>query len=236
MIFHMEMQVYVNQYGHLCDRDSFYSNVYTSYETAYEKGIQELNRRIIKLKEADANYNDETVDTFIKEMICYKFLIHELIILEEQEKQQQINKMFELSFKTKVEITKETNLYELCRNHSISIDYEFDYLGNLIDRTEWPIGNRRMPSDYDENAGVRFAVGDVVRAENKPYGKEYCIVTRVPGRLRDFSNIFNWENIYALDFVIIQDGKILRTYDTFYEHQIEKVEDEAVCRQVKKLR
>ncbi|CRZ35087.1 hypothetical protein DFR55_12917 [Herbinix hemicellulosilytica] len=238
MIFHLEMQVYVNKYGDLCDRDSFYSDVYTSYEIAYEKGIQELNRRIIELKEADAHYYDETVDTFIKEMINYKFVIHELIILEEQE--ELINKMMKLCFKTKVEVSKDTNLYELCRKHSSSIDYKFDYLGNIIERVEFRgMGYFRMPSDYEEDAGIRFTVGDVVRVvkELSCYQDDvkYFVVADVPGRLRDAENIFMWENVYALDFVIIEEGKILKTYDTFFEHQIEKVEDETICRQLKKL-
>lgn len=161
MIFHLEMQVYVNQYGDLCDRDSFYSDVYTSYETAYEKGIQELNRRIIELKKSDATYTDETIDTFIEERIYYKLLIHELIIMEESDKL--LDKMIKKCFKTQVEVSKDTNLYELCRKHSSSIDYVFDYLGNIIERVEFRgMGYFRMPSDYEEDAGIRFAVGDVV--------------------------------------------------------------------------
>jgi len=167
-------------------------------------------------------------------MIYYKFVIHELIVMEEFDKQ--FDKMIRMCFKTKVEFSKDTNLYELCRNYSISIDYEFDYQGNIIDRVEFRgMGYLRMPSDYEEDAGVRFAVGDVVKVENNPYGEEYCIVTYVPGRLRDAKNIFMWENVYVLDFAFIEEGKILKMEETFFEKDIEKVEDETICRQVKKL-
>lgn len=234
MIYHVEIQVYISKHGNLCEKNSFYSDVYFSYENAFEEGNKELNRRIIELKNTDTNYNDETVDMFIKEMIYYKFVIHELIVMEEFDKQ--FDKMIKMCFKTKVEISKDTNLYELCRNHSSSIDYEFDYQGNIIDRVEFRgMGYFRMPSDYEEDAGVRFAVGDVVRVKKNPCGEKYCVVADVPGRLRDAKNVFSWENVYVLDFVIIEKGKILRTYDTFFEHQIEKVEDETICRQVKKL-
>lgn len=234
MIFHLEIQVYVNRYGNLCDRDSFYSNVYTSYQTAYEEGIQELNRRIIELKEADAHYYDETVHTFIKEMIHYKFVIHEIIIMEEQE--QQIKEMIKLCFKTNVNISEDTDLYELCRTHSSSIDYEFDYQGNITFRVEYRgMGYLRMPSDYEEDAGARFAVGDIVSVRNNPYGEKYCIVTSVPGRLRDAENVFRWENIYALEFAYVEEGRLLKSYDTFFEKDIDIVEDETICIQVKKL-
>lgn len=228
------MRVYVNRYGNLCDIDSFYSNVYTNYENAFEEGIQELNDRIIKLKNADANYFDEKTETFIKEMIYYKFVIHERIVMDEFDKL--ISKMIKMSFKTKVEVTKDTDMYELCRNHSSSIDYEFDYKGNLIERWEYRgAGYLRMPSDYEEDAGVRFAVGDVVRVENNPFGENYCVVMSVPGRLRDAKNVFRWENIYSLEFAFIEDGKILKMDEIFFEHHIEKVEDESICNQVKKL-
>jgi len=54
---------------------------------------------------------------------------------------------------------------------------------------------------------VRFAVGDIVSVKNNPYGEKYCIVTSVPGRLRDAENIFRWENIYALEFVYVEKGR-----------------------------
>lgn len=62
---------------------------------------------------------------------------------------------------------------------------------------------------------------------------KYFVVADVPGRLRDAKYIFNWENINALDFVIIEDGKTFKTYDTYFENQFEKVGDETICRQVK---
>ncbi len=97
------------------------------------------------------------------------------------------------------------------------------------------MGYFRMPSDYEEDAGVRFALGDVVRVKNNPYGEEYCIVAFVPGKLRDAENVFSWENVYVLDFVFIEEGKILKLEETFFEKDIEKVEDETICRQVKKI-
>lgn len=233
MIYHVELQVYVNQYGDLCEKDSFYSNVYTSYKTAYERGLQELNRRIKKLKAADPDYRDKVIDLFVKERLCYNFSIHELIILDEEE--EDTAKIVHY-FDNNVQISDDTDLYELCRNQSSQIDYEFDYLGNIIYRVEIRgMGYLRMPSDYEENAGVRFAVGDVVSVENNSYGEKYCLVTNVPGRLRNAENVFNWENVYELEFAFIEEGKILKMAETFFEKDIEKVEDKTISQQVKKL-
>lgn len=240
MIYHLEIQVYINRYGDLCESNSFYSNVYLHYEQALQAGIEEVNERIKKLQDKDIYYQNDEMAAFVKEEIYCDFVIHELIIMEDIDQFERRN--VQHCYKTKVMVSEETDLYQLCRDHSISIDYIFDYQGNLIERHEMrPEGLRylRMPNDYQENAGSLLSVGDVVLVRKKKQyvsdTVDYYIVASVPGSLRTAENIFSWENIYALDFVYIEDGKLWKEYDTFHESQIEKVEDDSISRQVRKL-
>lgn len=240
MIYHLEIQVCINRYGDLCESNSFFSNVFLGYEQALQAGIQEINERLKKLQDKDIDYQIDEMATFIKEQIYCDFVIHELIIMEDVDQFER--KIRQRCYKTKVMVPEETDLYQLCRDHSLSIDYVFDYQGNLIERYEMRLEGLqylRMPNDYQENAGRLFAVGDVVRVVKKQrYGfatDNYYVVASVPGSLRTADNIFSWENIYALDFVYIEEGKLWNEYDTFHESMIEKVEDELICQQVRKL-
>ncbi|MBC3805710.1 hypothetical protein GH808_14995 [Acetobacterium fimetarium] len=236
----MVKNIYVNRYGDLCERNSFYSNVYLHYEQAFQVGIEEVNERIKKLQDKDIDYQNDEMATFIRKQIYYHFVIHELIIMEAIDQFER--KIVQQCYKTKVMVSEETDLYQLCRDHSLSIDYIFDDQGNLIERHEMRLEGLqylRMPNDYQENARRLFSVGDVVRVKEKQrYGfatDNHYVVASVPGLLRDAENIFSWENIYALDFVYIEDGKLWNEYDTFHESQIEKVEDDLICQQVRRL-
>ncbi|WP_296561272.1 hypothetical protein [uncultured Acetobacterium sp.] len=240
MIYHLEIQVCINRYGDLCERNSFYSNVFLGYEQALQAGIEEVNERLKKIQDKQIDYRNDEMATFFEEQVYCDFVIHELIIMEDVDQFER--KIRQQCYKTKILVSEETDLYQLCRDHSLSIDYELDDQGNLIERHEMRLqGLRylRMPNDYQENAGRLFSIGDVVRVSKKQrFGSDevnYYLVASVPGSLRTADNIFSWENIYELDFVYLEDGKLWIEYDTFHESQIERVEDELICQQVRKL-
>ena len=240
MIYHLEIQVCINRYGDLCERNSFYSNVFLGYEQALQAGIEEVNERLKKIQDKQIDYRNDEMATFFEEQVYCDFVIHELIIMEDVDQFER--KIRQQCYKTKILVSEETDLYQLCRDHSLSIDYVFDYQGNLIERYEMRLEGLqylRMPNDYQENAGSLFSVGDIVGVVKKQrcgFGTDnYYVVVSVPGSLRTADNIFRWENIYVCDFVYIGEGKIWNEYDTFHESQIEKVEDELICQQVRKL-
>lgn len=71
MIYHLEIQVYADRYGDLCERGSFYSNVYLHYEQALQAGIEEVNARLKKLQDKDIDYqNDERRPLLKKKFIA----------------------------------------------------------------------------------------------------------------------------------------------------------------------
>lgn len=122
--------------------------------------------------------------------------------------------------KSSVQITPDMDLYQLCSQQSECIEYEFDYNGTLMGRIEWRgLGDWRMPSDYEEVAGVKFAVGQVVRLKSNPE-KLYLVAVNA-GRLCDSKNVFTRGNEYVLYSLEQSTQFPLPNIDDIFESNIE---------------
>ena len=184
-----------------CNPSSFFCEVYDRMELAVQAGKEELTRQIERLKEEFTADQDKSYDVFVKENVSYSFTVKEqypqsmLFYLHDKTYNSWLRQL--IGEKSPVQITQDTDLYELCSQQSERIEYEFDYTGTLIGRIEYRgLGYWRMPSDYEEDAGIKFKIGQVVRKKKEP--EVLCLVVSNRGRLRDAKNVFTWENFYEL--------------------------------------
>lgn len=194
-----------------CDPSSFFCEVYDRLELAVQAGKEELTRQIERLKEEFTADQNKSYDIFVRDRVNYLFIVKEQYLQhilwqncrDDKESQNWIKACQNwarqlICSKSPIPITPETDLYQLCSQQSEYIEYRFDYTGVLISRLESRGGGGyyRMPSDYEEDAGVKFAVGQVVHVKNEP--EKLYLVAANAGRLRDAKNVFTWENDYVL--------------------------------------
>ncbi len=205
-IYTVSLYAYNQHMWERCNPSSFFCIVYNRMELAVQAGKEELTRQIERLKEEFTADQDESYDVFVKEKVRYSFTVKEqypksmLFYFDDREYRDWLNQL--IGAQSPVQITQNTDLYELCSQQSECIEYEFDYTGALIGRIEWRgLGYWRMPSDYEEDAGIKFKVGQVVQQKKEP--EELYLVASNRGRLRDAKNVFTWENfceLYPLEF------------------------------------
>jgi len=200
-IYTVSLYAYNQHMWERCDPASFFYEVYDRMELAVQAGKEELTRQIERLKEEFTADQDKSYDVFVKENVSYSFTVKEqypqsmLFYLHDKTYNSWLRQL--IGEKSPVQITQDTDLYELCSQQSERIEYEFDYTGTLIGRIEYRgLGYWRMPSDYEEDAGIKFKIGQVVRKKKEP--EVLCLVVSNRGRLRDAKNVFTWENFYEL--------------------------------------
>lgn len=217
-----------------CDPSSFFCEVYDRMELAVQAGKEELTRQIERLKEEFTADQNKAFDVFVRDKVNYLFTVKEQYpqhVLwansrDDKEAQDWIKECQNwatqlICSNNHVQITPETNLYQLCSQQSEYIEYRFDYTGALISRLESRGGGGyyRMPSDYEEGAGVKFAAGQVVHLKSEP--KKLYLVAANAGSLRDAKNVFTWENEYLL-YPFEQIGcYCIPDYDHFHESELE---------------
>ncbi|MCY1714871.1 hypothetical protein [Caproiciproducens galactitolivorans] len=217
-----------------CDPSSFFCEVYDRMELAVQAGKEELTRQIERLKEEFTADQNKSFDVFVKDKVNYLFMVKEQYpkhILwansrDDKESQDWIKECQNwarqlICSNNPVPITPETNLYQLCSQQSEYIEYRLDYTGALISRLELRGGGGyyRMPSDYEEDAGVKFAAGQVVCLRSEP--KKLYLVGANAGRLRDARNVFTWENEYLLYPFEQIECDCIPDYDHIHESELE---------------
>lgn len=217
-----------------CNPSSFFCEVYDRMELAVQAGKEELTRQIERLKEEFTADQNKSFDVFVRDKVNYLFMVKEQYpkhVLfsnpsDDKESRDRIKECVDwarqLNFpQSPVPITPETDLYQLCSQQSEYIEYRFDYTGALISRLESRGGGGyyRLPSDYEEDAGVKFAAGQVVRLKSDP--EKLYLVAANAGRLRDAKNVFTWENEYLLYPFEQIECDCIPDYDHFHESEIE---------------
>lgn len=217
-----------------CDPAAFFCEVYDRMELAVQAGKEELTRQIERLKEEFTADQDKSYDIFVRDRVNYLFMVKEQYskhILwansrDDKESQDWIKEyqnwaMQLICSKSPVPITPGTDLYQLCSQQSEYIEYRFDYTGVLISRLESRGGGGyyRMPSDYEEDAGVKFAVGQVVHLKSEP--EKLYLVAANAGRLHDAKNIFTWENEYLLYPFEQIECDCIPDYDHIHESELQ---------------
>lgn len=216
------------------DPASFFCEVYDRMELAVQAGKEELTRQIDRLKEEFTVDQNKSFDIFVRDKVNYLFMVKEQYpkhVLfsnpsDDQETQNWIKKCQDwgrqLVFpQSHVSIPPETDLYQLCSQQSEYIEHEFDYTGILIRRFECRggAGFYRMPSDYEEDAGVKFVVGQIVHLKRDP--EKLYLVASNAGCIRDSKNVFTWENYYILFPFEQIECDCIPNYDHFHEGEIE---------------
>lgn len=233
-IYTVFLWAYNNCMWERCDPASFFCEVYYWMELAVQAGKEELTRQIERLKEEFTADQDKSYEVFVRDKVNYLFMVKEQYpkrVLfsnsnDDKEFRDRINECVDwarqLIFpQNPVQITQDTDLYELCSQQSEYIEYQFDYTGTLIRRFECRGGTGfyRIPSDYKEDAGIKFAVGQVVHLKRE--SKELYLVAANAGRLRDSKNIFTWENYYILYPFEQIECDCIPNHDHFHESEIE---------------
>ena len=198
-IYTVSLYAYNQHMWERCAPSSFFCEAYDRMELAVQAGKEELTRQIERLKEEFTADQDKSYDVFVKENVSYSFTVKEqypqsmLDYFDNREYRDWLRQLIG----EKSPVKPETDLYQLCSQQSESIEYEFDYIGTLISRMEMRgAGYWRMPSDYEENAGIKFKAGQVVHLKNEP--DVLYLVAANAGHLRDAKNVFTWENYCAL--------------------------------------
>ena len=217
-----------------CAPSSFFCEVYDRMELAVQAGKEQLTRQIKRLKEEFTADQDKSYDVFVRDRVNYLFVVKEQYpqrVLfsntgDDKEAQDWIKECQNwarrlISSQSPAPITPETDLYQLCSQQSEYIEYRFDYTGALISRLESRGGGGyyRLPSDYEEDAGVKFAAGQVVRLKSDP--EKLYLVAANAGRLRDAKNVFTWENEYLLYPFEQIECDCIPDYDHIHESELE---------------
>lgn len=205
------------------------SNVYSSLEKAKEEGIKNLENEFkYFLIPRDKKFEEmEMEELFRINNFDYDFTIVEIPDLEYAE-----------SFDMKEFDIEHEEDYKEEPTH---IRYEFDYMGNLIERTlEYRHKNdiwrnetciTQYPEDLEEGAGEKFKIGDVVKVRN--WEKYNYIEDHVVGSVAEKLFVVRWlprkkanqkyfRNTYAL--ISIYNSELF-TFE-YHEKDIEKYEGE----------
>ena len=192
IIYHLVVDVHTKRYGELCEADCYFTDVFPTLDLAVEKGKQEVKERIVKLLKEDSRYDEEKLDEFIEKKIDYRFVIYEFDPLRRNNGCRR---------KDGKNITLENSV-----EFSSEIWWEYNDKGELISRLEESLGHDILPSDYQDNAGTNFKVGDLVTIKEGFRRKEdntsgIYVVERAPGRRSDAPNPLCWENFYSTHYL-----------------------------------
>jgi hypothetical protein len=192
VVYHLIVNVNTEKYGKLCERYSYFSDVFVSLESAVKAGIEQVKKRIDEFFNEDSRYDKHELIEFIKEEIEYEFTVYELDPARKENQDILLRTDFENS------------TLENANEFSDVIEWHYNYRGELISRMECRgSGYEVFPSDYEsEAAGTRFRVGDLVTQHETRLGEsedEIYVVTGVPGRRKDAKGPLYWENIYTIN-------------------------------------
>lgn len=212
VIYHLVVDVHTEKYGELQEQDSYFTDVFPTLDLAVERGKQEVKERIEKLFKADADYEDDELEDFIRENIRYTFKVYEFDPVRRNDR------CWREDGKN---ITLENSVEFAC-----IVEWEFDDKGIVIIRFEGRnVGWRVLPSDYQEDAGTHFIKGDLVtlkepclrRKENNP--SDIYVVADAPGRRMDAKDPLRWENIYCVRY--LYNGDEYSSGDHYHVHESE---------------
>lgn len=212
VIYHLVVDVHTKRYGELCEADCYFTDVFPTLDLAVEKGKQEVKERIVRLLKQDPGYNEKNLDEFIEEKINYRFVVYEF---------DPVRRNNECRRKDRENITLENSV-----EFSDTIWWEYDDKGELIYRLE-ERGVIILPSDYHEDAGTHFKVGDLVTIK-EGFGKEdnssgVYVVAVAPGRRRDAKNPLCWANFYRVHYLYYDYEYHLNCEYDVHESHIEPV-------------
>jgi hypothetical protein len=76
-IFHLKIELRKKDYGCLYEQRNFFSDVFPALETAVESGIRAIGIMIDAQRAKDPFYKDESIETFVKEALIYRFEVCE---------------------------------------------------------------------------------------------------------------------------------------------------------------
>lgn len=190
VVYHLQGYVHSNRYGELWEKHGFFSDVFSTLDLALAAGKEEIGRLIDSLMEESVVYTAIERELFIAEKLQYSFTVFEFDPVRREQRLQRTDA---------TNITLENSVEFLHQ-----IEWEFDHLGNLVDRTEWSFaGQSILPGDYAETAGTLFKLGDFVTIKESALSKldtpgEIFVVGVAPGRRFDRQNPLCWENLYAV--------------------------------------
>ena len=190
VIYHLQGYVHSNRYGELWEKHCCFSDVFSALDLAVAAGKEELDRLIDRLMEESSAYTAMERELFIAEQLQYSFTVFEFDPVRREQRLQRTDA---------ANITLENSV-----EFSHQVEWEFDHLGHLLDRTEWIVaGQSILPGDYVENAGTLFKLGDFVTIKESALSKldtpgEIFVVGVAPGRRFDRQNPLCWEKIYAV--------------------------------------
>lgn len=210
-VYRLEIEAYNTRFGDLRERNSFYSDVFSSLERALEEGKYNLKKimyNIYENSEYCTKENSLTLEEMLQdECIYYRFQITE------------VDPFYADSFD---EIYSEK---ECILNHKPThIIYNYDYKGNLqYKQIQWTLEGEhhsgqvilQYPGDDEENAGEKFKIGDFVQIEGED---KIYIVHGVP--LKENGKLLG-ENKYYLSAIF--DNILCPFYDE-YEYNLKKYE------------
>lgn len=205
-IYHLKIELQRKDHGCFYERENSLSEVYPTLMVALKEGIWEINAMISEQYIKDPSYQDESTETFVKEMLNYRFIICEFD-----------------------SVWKYDLLFDREREAPKQIDWVYDFSGKLINRVEWRgVGYTRFPGDELGNAGTHFHFGDLVtvpsRKENE--GKIY-VVAGCPGR-RAGPKAGIWKNIYRVVY-ITEDGYFDEScHEHFHERDLRRIPEKSL--------
>lgn len=193
IVYHLKGYVYTNGFGNLCEKYSHFSDVFTTLELAMETGKREIEERVQRFFKQQTVFTADEFEDFMKEEIEYAFQVIEF----DPERRQQGT----------VREDWENCTFENAVEYSHEIEWDFDRQGNLLSRCEWRgVGHDVRPSDYSDDAGTHFKLGDFVVPKNPASfmfegdGNDdgIYVVAGAPGRRKERRFPLSWENIYCL--------------------------------------
>lgn len=212
MIIHfLEVEMYTTQFEKLQERNSHYSNIYTSFNKAKEIGVKWLESKFEQLKSEYKYLENSTLDELVKD--------------------NEIEYIFKI---TKIEDLKYVETFKLpeyeyeCRNlKPTHVVYRLKYNGEEIYHTlefrkrlhDSGYVFMRYPGDELHSAGSEFKVGDFVVLKEAPTGTIF-VVNEVPNKY-DTNKFF--VNEYRLS--TFENG-ILKTEYKFCGGQLQRYEGE----------
>jgi hypothetical protein len=178
---------------------NFFSEVYATLDEAIEIGIREVGAMIEKARSVDPFYKDKPdkpIEDFIDSYLSYVFTVYEFDPHTEERQKVFINteKLVPVPF----------------------IEWDYDYKGGLLMRTEWRggLGYLRYPGDELANAGTHFKPGDLVTLSySKEEHPQVYVVEYSPGSPIGVP-FEKWENVYTVLY-IREDG--IFSFD-YHEH------------------
>ena len=174
MIIHfLEVEMYTTQFEKLQERNSHYSNIYSTLRETKIAGIKWLEGKIEYYKTKYENLKDLSVEQMIKNKeIEYSFIIRKIVNFE---------------YATSFRVPK--NDYECRKLQPAYTEYHCNFKGEeqywLLEykniMTEKGYEFIRYPGDQLHSAGTEFKVGDFVVLKEAPTGTIF-VVNEVPNK------------------------------------------------------